>query len=119
MIPAFQGSDIQAIICVPMFRNAFTNVETIFMSFTHNMNSPTNTPTNRDRMVSLVTNANAIATRGGNNVSTPNLTELSTLVGAEEIHNDKIKRAIIETAAIKPNFILFFIYYHTILLYMY
>ena len=93
-------------------------VETMFKSFTHNMNSPTNTPINKERIVSFVMNANAIAIRGGSNVKIPNLTALSASAGVEVIHKDKRKRAIIETAAIKPNLILSFIYYHTIFLYI-
>ena len=99
--------------CEPKFRNALTIVEMMFKSFEHNMNSPTNTPMNRDKTVSFVMNANIIATSGGNNVNIPNLTELSASAGVVEIHNDKINRSIIETAAIKPNLILSFIYYHT------
>lgn len=102
MIPAFQGSAIQEITCEPNCKNALTIVETMFKSFTHNMNSPTNTPTNKDKIVSFVMNAKPIATSGGTNVKTPKRTELSAPAGVEEIHKDKIKRAIIDTAAIKP-----------------
>ena len=51
------------------------------MSFAHNINSPTKTPINNDKIVSFVINANIIATRGGNNVNIPNLTELSASAG--------------------------------------
>ena len=101
---------------VPNCRNALTAVETMFKSFTHSMNSPTNTPMNNDKIVSFVMNAKAIAIRGGNNVNIPNLMELSASAGAEEINRDKTKRAIIETAAIIPIFIFLSIYYHTIFL---
>ena len=57
--------------------------------------------------------AKPIATKGGNNVKIPKRIALSSLAGAWEINKDKTKRAIIDTAAIKPNFILslIFIYY--------
>lgn len=100
--------------CEPKFKNALIAVEMMFKSLQHNMNSPTNTPTNNDKTVSFVINANAIATRGGNNVKIPNLTELSASAGVVDIHNDKTKRSIIETAVTNPNFIFSFIYYHTI-----
>ena len=64
----------------------------------------------RDNTVSLVINAKAIATSGGNNVKIPKRTELSASAGVEEIHNDKIKRAIIEIATIKPIFVFLFIF---------
>ena len=79
--------------CEPKFRNALIIVEMMFKSFEHNMNSPTNTPMNRDKTVSFVMNANIIATSGGNNVNIPNLTELSASAGVEVIHNDKTKRS--------------------------
>lgn len=90
----------------PNFKNALTIVEIIFKSVTHNMNSPTKTPTNNDKTVSFVINANIMATRGGNNVKIPNRVEFSVLVGVWEIHNDKTKRIIIVIAVIKPIFIL-------------
>ena len=102
MIPAFHGSAIQEITCEPNCRNALTIVEMMFKSFTHNMNSPTNTPTNRDNIVSFVMNAKPIATSSGSNVNIPKRTELSAPAGVEEIHKDNIKRAIIVTAVIKP-----------------
>ena len=77
----------------------------MFKSFTHNMNSPTNTPKNKDNIVSFVMNAKPIATRGGSSVNMPNLMALFSLAGMEEIHNDNANRAIIETAAIIPIFI--------------
>jgi hypothetical protein len=61
-------------------------------------------------------NAKPIATRGGNSVNRPDLTALSEFSGKEVIHNDNTKRAIIEIAVTKPNFIFSFIYYHTIFL---
>ena len=66
------------------------------------MNSPTNTPTNKDSIVSFVMNAKTIATRGGSKVKIPNLTELSASADAEEIHKDNKNKAIIVTAVIKP-----------------
>ena len=73
---------------------------------------------NNDKTVSFVINAKRIAIRGGSNVKIPNLTELSTPVGVEVIHNYKTNRPIIATAVTIPNFILSFIYYHTIFLYI-
>lgn len=69
------------------------------------MNSPTNTPKNKDNIVSFVMNAKPIATRGGSSVNIPNLTALFSLAGKEEIHSDNAKRAIKETATIIPIFI--------------
>ena len=59
-------------------------------------------------------NANIIATSGGNNVKIPNLIELFEFAGVWDIHNDKTKRSIIETATINPNLNLSTIYYHTV-----
>ena len=77
----------------------------MFKSVTHSINSPTKTPTNNDRTVSLVIKANAIATRGGNNVKIPKRTELSPS-GICVIIKDNTNNPIIAIAVTKPNFAL-------------
>ena len=74
------------------------------------MNSPMKTPTNNDNIVSLVINANEIATIGGNNVNIPNFAAGLSVAGAWVISNDNTKRAITETAVIIPIFILLFMF---------
>ena len=82
----------------------------MFKSFTEIMNSPTNTPINNDRIVSLVINAKAIATRGGKSVKIPKRTELSTPVGALVINNESTNRRMTEIAIINPVLTLLFIF---------
>ena len=81
----------------------------MFKSLTETINSPTNTPINKDRMVSLVMNAKAIATRGGRRVKIPKRTALSSPAGALVMSNDNTKRAITEIATINPIFKFLFI----------
>ena len=68
-----QGFAIDVITSDHNFKNALTIVLIIFKSFTHNMNSPTKTPVNKERTVFFVKNTKPIAS-GGTNVKIPNLT---------------------------------------------
>ena len=106
IIPAFQGSDMLVMICFAIAKNAFTALLTIFKSVTQSINSPMKIPINSDKIVSLVINANAIATSGGNNVKIPNLAELFPSAGICVIDRDNTKRPITQTAVIIPIFIL-------------
>ena len=81
----------------------------MFKSLTEIINSPTNTPINKDNIVSLVMNAKAIATRGGKRVNTPKRTALSLLFGALVISKDNTKRTNTEIATINPIFKFLFI----------
>jgi len=72
------------------------------------MNSPIKTPINNDKIVCFVINANIIATKGGINVSIPNLTEFSALCGNSNINNENMNRSIIVTNDISPIFVLEF-----------
>ena len=81
----------------------------MFKSLTETMNSPTNTPMNKERIVSLVMNAKAIATRGGKRVKIPKRTALSSPAGALVISKDNTKRAITEIATINPILMFLFI----------
>ena len=88
----------------------------MFKPSAQTMYSPTNTPKNKDNIVSLVINAKAIATRGGSIVRIPNLTALSSPAGHWSINQDKAKSNIKVTATISPHFALRFIFksiFHT------
>ena len=91
----------------------------MFKSFTQSINSPTKTPTNNDNIVSLVINANAIATIGGNNVNIPNLAAGLSVAGACVIINDNTKRNITETEVIIPIFILLVMFIYSTIWYKY